>query len=373
MVPEIRTLARPVSGPLLAARGVVQRSDLLRAAFEHARRQGQTPEQLAGAITPELERVLDCPPEEAVQVAQYLADEYFQIGDAILVIDRATGLAIARLTEQDIWQPPDVPRESGGMARPLPRIRPDLEGALISYHFDRAKEQVNLAKVQQRFPGTLSLQDEGNTRLRVVTRGGRHDMTEDVRDRLPTLLGAVQGTPRAFLDHFDIRDEAPAGLTAFPMATAVARSQQSIADPLTFNLRYDLPMALGARIGTAWVREIAARVASMVKDRLTLHYQELQRRTFEPADFWVVSPDAFAAFMPFVDRMMPVLNTEPTGLIGKVGSIVVQPGSYRLNAREVFARWEIVATLDYTLYLDITRLMGLEVQDLPIEALAEII
>lgn len=373
MVPEIRTLARPVSGPLLAARGVVQRSDLLRAAFEQARRDGQTPDQLAGAITPELERVLDCPPEEAVQVAQYLADEYFQIGDSILVIDRATGLAIARLTEQDIWQPPDVPRESGGMARPLPRIRPDLEGALISYHFDRAKEQVTLAKVQERFPGTLALQDEGNPRLRVVTRGGRHDMTEGLKDRLPTLLGAVQGAPRAFLDHFDIREQAPEGLTAYPMATAVARSQQSIADPLTFNLRYDWTAALGARIGTAWVREIAARVASMATPRQTLSYNDLRQETVDPADFWVIPPDGFAAFMPFMKAMLPVINAEPTGLIGKVGCIVVRPGSHQLNAREVFARWEIVATMDYTLYLDTTKLLGLTVQDIPLEALAEII
>ena len=375
VVPEVRTLARPASGPLLAARGAVQRNPVLRAAFELARTEKHTPERLAGAITPELERVLEATPEEAVQVAQYLADEYFQIGDAVLVIDRMTGRALARFTDDDIWTPAPVPREGGGLAQPLPRLRPDIQGFLVSYYFDQAKDAQTLARVQERYPQTLALRDEGNPRLRAVTRAGRANMTDELRDMLPALLGAVQGAAKAFLDHFEIRDNPHLldGLTAYPMATAVARSQQSIADPLTFNLRHDWVASLAARIGTSWTRNIATRVASMAHPRQFLKAEDICREALEPADFWVVPPHAYTTFMPFTGGLLPVEDIEPTGLVGHVGIIVVSPSGYTVQAREVFSRYEVVATLDYTLYLDPSKLQGLLLPDMTVDAMAEIV
>lgn len=376
VAPEVRTLARPTSGPLLAARGVIQRNPAIRETFERARTEKMTPEQLAGLITPALEVELEADPSEIIPVAQYLADEFFQLGDAVLVIDRQTGRALARITEEDIWQPPDVPREGGTMATPLLRLRPDLQGFLVSHFFDQAKDARTIERVRERYPQTLALRDEGDPRLRAVTRTGRANMVDELRARLPTLLGTMRGASGGFLSHFRITDTAPTGgeFREIPPSRAVARSQQGIIDPLTFNLRHDRLMALGARIGTAWTREIAKRVAACAEPRNQfIRADDLCREVLEPADFWVVPPNAHTTFLPFCPDLLPVEGVEPSGLIGTVGHIVIGSEGYAVQGREYFGRWDVVATLDYTLYLDFSRLVGIHVTDISEEFLAEIV
>jgi hypothetical protein len=317
--------------------------------------------------------VLECTPEEAIQVAQYLADEYFQLGDAMLVINRVTGRAVARFTDHDIWTPAPVPREDGSMAQPLPRLRPDLEGFLVSHYFDQAKDVERLARVQARYPQTLALRDGGDPRLRVITRSGRASMIDDLRTSLPGLLDATKGAAKLFLDHFEVRDTPPKGFMQLPPSVAVARSQQSIGDPLTFSLRHDGLRALAARIGTSWVREIARRVASAAEPRKPINMADLNWKTLEYADFWILPPHAYSTFSPFTDGLLPVENVEPTGLLGHVGAIEIGPEGYSVQAREVFSRWEVEATLSYTLYVDPQQIVGLQVPDLPFEPPTEIV
>ena len=201
-------------------------------------------------------------------------------------------------------------------------------------------------------------------------------MTEELRDQLASILGAVRGSSKAFIDHFEVTDILPRdpALITVPRATAVSRSQQSVIDPLTFNLRHNRVSAHAARIGTAWVRHIAARVASMAQGREIIKTDDLCPEVTAPADFWIVPPHAHTTFMPFVSGLLPVEGVEPTGLIGKVGVIHISPTEgYSVQAREVFGRWEVTATLDYTLYLYADQLFGLVVPDIPIEVMAEIV
>ena len=372
IVPEVRTLAKPASGALLAARGEVQRNPAIQAAFQAARQEGQTPEQLAGTITPLLEQALEASPEDTMEAAQYLADEYFQIGAACLVIDRSTGRALARFTEDDVWVP-TVSREDGTMVQALPRLDPGLEGFLVMHHYEAARDAQLLAKVRDRYPQLRMELD--NPKLRTLTRSGRVTIIDEVRDRLPTLLGAVQGTARTFLDHFDIVGSPPPAAEdrhRLSRSTAYARSQQAITDPLTFNLQYDRVLALQARIGTAWVRELALKLSN-APSRRTIRFEDLCEETLEMADFWVIPPDLYTAFLPFVPNLLPVEGVEPMGLIGKVGTLVVYPEGYSIQAREVSARWEISAQLQYEMRVDVAKLYGLSVTDVPVEAIAEIV
>jgi hypothetical protein len=97
-----------------------------------------------------------------VEVAQYLADEYFQLGDAVLICDRTTGKAIARISDADMYQPPDQVRESGNLAKPLPRLNPNLEGFLVSYIFEQERDRQLRADILATLPGTEFLAEHGD-------------------------------------------------------------------------------------------------------------------------------------------------------------------------------------------------------------------
>ena len=101
-IPQVQTLARPVAASLLAARHEAQRNPVLQKLVCQARKEKWSATQLAEAITPELTARLEDTPEQIAQVAQYLADEYSQIGDALLIVSNVTGKAIARITDKDI-------------------------------------------------------------------------------------------------------------------------------------------------------------------------------------------------------------------------------------------------------------------------------
>lgn len=370
--PEVRTLACPAPGVLVAARGVVERNALIRAAFIRARQEKLGADWLARELAPELTRVLEASPVASMAAAMYLADEFTQLGDLMLVIDPGTGRAIASFTEADLWVPPPVPREGGVMAQPLPRLRPALEGFLISYLFDQARDSQLLARVQASYPGTTALCEDGDPRQRAITRAGRADMVGVLRDRLPTLLEAVQGASRTFLQHFELAARPPMGLTGLPQAVAVATSSQLVVDPLTFNLHHDLLRAQGARIGTQWVRQIAHQLATQgVPSRTVISRQDL---LLGPASFWVIPPDAYQTFASLsIQGILAVEGVLPTGLLGQVGIIVVDPSGYQVQAREVFGRWEIHAQMRYTLYFDSNAVFGLDIQDLPVQTFSEII
>src|SRR5262249_48618351 len=106
-LPPVTTLAKPKADQLVASRFIVQRSARAAAAFLENKDRGA--EAITEAIIPLLQEELEGSPAEVAEVARFLADEYVQIGDAVLVIDRETGRAIARITDEDMWQPPDVP------------------------------------------------------------------------------------------------------------------------------------------------------------------------------------------------------------------------------------------------------------------------
>ena len=393
LVPEVLTLARPTARSLVAARGVVQRDTSVRATFERARKEEWAPERLAGEITPELERVLDVEPEDAVEVAQYLADEFFQVRDAILLCDKDTGRAIARITEDDMYQPPDVRREtldgSIRMAKPLPRLNPNLEGFLVSYVFEEARDKQMLATIQGKLPQTQFLQEVGDIRLNRVTRAGRTMVAQSVRAELPDVLAGVQGAARAFLDLFP--PELPTGafeMSALPQQTASSKGRQRIVDQKAANLSFSWETALKARIGAGWVRDIASQLVNEARQQIHKDEQTitpldlLTPEHVEGRNLWVGNPATCLA----IQRVSPPGNrptilpcaTDYAGVVGlstlmPVGMFLVTPDSYSFSTREMHLFWEMFAEMKYTLFVNWSRVRYLEVTDIPAEGVAVVL
>jgi hypothetical protein len=381
--PEVRSLAKPEADPLIAARGVVHRSDTLKAAFQQARSERWTPEQLAGAITPELEQALDCQPEAAVEVAQYLADEFFQIGDAVLVIDRNTGKAIARATDADMYQPSPVRREDGHLAPQLPRLNPNLEGFLVSYIFEAERDAQVRDELAARLPRSVFLTPELDPRLRAVTRAGRAQIAENVRTALPDVLDAVQGSARAFLSCFDLVTEPPPNLDALPRQTATASGRQNIVDAKAMNPRFSWDALIRARTGAGWVREMAAHLVNQAQEhahpgrRSTVAFSLLDEEHIDGWPFWVGEPQTLRAIQqavpenaefPIIFPCLPA-HTEAVGIMPPLvgaGAIIVHPGTYAFSTREIHGRWEMQARMEYTLYVDWSRIRYLHVTDIPV-------
>lgn len=393
---EVQTLAKPSATPLIGARGVVHRSTTLQDTFKKAKAESWSPERLAGAITPELEQALDCEPEAAIEVAQYLADEYFQLGDAVLLCDRTTGRAIARISDNDFYQPPAIAREGGSLVHPPPRLNPNLEGFIVSYVFEEARDAQLRAEITARLPRTEFLTTDLDPRPRALTRAGRVGIAQDVREALPDVLATVQGSARTFLDCFDHVSEPPPSFDPLPRRSATARGRQNIVDRKAMNLRFSWEATIKARTGVGWVREMAAQVVNEARMRirpdlrLTVAHPLLTREHVQGCRFWFGDPATLRALqtIPAPAGMVPptwslftVLPCLPDfqGAVGinapwqRVGAVTVHPEGYDFQTREIHGRWEMNARMEYTLYIDWDRVRYIHVTDIPVEAVAEIL
>lgn len=393
--PEVKTLARPQAGPLIGARTVVQQDAGVRATFEKAKKEGWTPEKLAGAIIPTLEELLDCEPEAAIEAAQYLADEFAQLGNAVLLCDRTTGKAIARISDEDMYQPPPQRREgSNKLVVPLPRLNPNLQGFLVSYIFEKAKDREMVAAIQARLPQTDFLRTVGDARLDALTRVGRLRVADRVRGALPDILEAVQGASRAFLDLLYPVDSATDTRALvlcppLPRQQAEARGHQVILDSKAANLNFSWEATLRARIATGWVREIAAQVVNEARTctapehRTTISHPNLTLAHLEGVPLWVGDPATCNAIRrTFPPNMgVPIILPCTTPFSGHavglstllpLGCILVHPDTYSFETRELNGRWETLAQMEYTLFLDWSRVRYLTVTGLPVEGVAEI-
>ena len=344
--PEVRTLARPVAVNLLAARTEVQRNGDLQVAFVKAKAEGWTPEKLAETVQSVLAEKVEGSSEAIREVALYLADEYLQGEGGILLVSKETGRAIARITEEDIWQPSPVRREDGSLVTPLPRLRPDLEGFLVQWTFDRGREE-------QRFASLTPWQSQSPA-AKQITRGGRQALARQIEGSLDRLLADLTGSARDFLDFVRWTEtETPIeGYTQLARRTAFIRTRTPIADLKSFNLRFDVLGTQKAVLGTSLLKEMART--------LTLDYPDPQvcrTPSSEGVGFWVTARDTASPL-----RALVVDSDVTLGLLPEACVLVTHPDSYRLVSREVFDRWEVGVFMDYTLWVDWSRVRGYRVE-----------
>lgn len=357
---NVLSKANPTPGLLRLARVVVQRTPEVSALFTQAKEEGHTAEWLRDRLTPELEKFF--PGESVEEVATFLADEYLQIGDAILLISSETGRALARISDDDMYQPAAVPRESGNMAMPARRLRPDIEGFIVQWIFDRNQEREVVEKVLSRIPQTQLLRDEGDSRALFVTRDGRRLLTSQIQDSLPTLLESSTGIVRGFLGFFPLgRPENTSEYVRIPDLKVFATARQPLQDPSTRNLRQDVRGSVLASSSTGWIREIASTLLRVGVERpgfirVVLSLVEALRG--RETGLWIAPPNVARALQGLGVRALPVQTsredvaiylTEPAGFLE------VDPNAYWCRSREVHDRWTVETEMTASLWVDWRR------------------
>jgi hypothetical protein len=374
--PQIKTTARPNKTLLLAARHEVQRTAAVREVFRLAQEGKWSAAVLEDRLFIVLQNRLEGTSEEIGEVARYLADEHEQLGGGLMMISRETGQAIALLTEEDLWQPPPVERESGNVITPARRIRPDLEGALVHWEFTREREKQLLATATQRLHQTELQRQEGDPRLLPLTRKGRTTIVEAIEGHLPALLlNCQQPVLRRFLDLFRmaevpladtdaVRQVVDGALDPLLPCVGVAQSILPIPDPATFNLRYDHISTLLARTASQWGREIARGLAVEASLRNIPREVPLDEVSREPLQgVCIAEPDVVAALQQVDGALcvLPVSGAPTTCIQAQAGVILIDPASYVCRGREFHDRWEVVARFEYAVWIDWGKVASLRI------------
>lgn len=370
--PRVTSLAKPSVQNLLQARAEVQRDAATKQLFLDAKEQGHPTEWLVDQLASRLAGLWDGNLPEAQEAARYLADEFTQLGEGILIVSTETGKAIAKLDESDLYTPAPVPRESGNFAEPLPRIEPGMEAMIVSWGLEKSREERVEALLAQRANQTALLREEGDRRLWIATRKGRARMAGALADDHPkTLLERAGGTSGAFLKHFDLALDPPEGAEGGRTYRLEATMALRVQDPLTSNLQYDRLGSMRGVVAQSWIRELGkqlARDAVRVDHPVVWQSNKLTLEQIkQAAETWVASPEVMLRFFEVTPgkapTIMPVDGSATLGLKGKVGTIVV-PETCHVQNREVFGRWEVHASLEIQVFIDWSKTLPVDVQGL---------
>lgn len=375
-MPNIQSAANPAADWLLEARAVLNSNKELRERVHEARSAGTS------AVT-EMARAFDAAWggnrwDNAREAAEYLWDEQEQLGDGAYLVDTRTGRVALAVREEDIYQPAPVPREGGGMATPLPRIRPDLEAAVTCWFHDREREERVVAALVARARQTDLLREDGDPRLLVATRAGRRHIVNQLSTFDPkVLLRAAGGTSGTFLTHFELTtNEDSADLEGLTLieGEAFSRSVMGVQDQTTVNLRHNRAASLQGALVQGWIREIARRLGNAAHSRVKpreVHVRDLAKADLAAATFWVCPPEDLR-YLKKADlslALMPIASANLTGLQAAAGVLVV-PAEFSATSREMFDRWEAHSSVKFRLWIDWTkvvtlRLLGIEHQAVP--------
>jgi len=370
--PQVLSKATPDVGDLLQARADLNSDKALQGLFDDALEHDD--EWLVTNLTSGLLAKWEGHGGDgaAREAAQYLVDEYRQLGEGIHLVNTETGKVAITLTDADIIQPAPVPREGGGMATPLKQIRPDLAAFVTTWTFDRAHEQQVVDKLAARGHQTALLREEGDPRLLVATREGRKHIVASLAQFKPEdLLRALGGTSAVFLRHFELTDKELEGEVI--AGKVLSQTTMGIQDQTTVNLHHNRPATMRGALTQGWVREVARRLVSEAVERravLTVQPPELTRELLSVASFWIAPPEA----MVWVRRAYPQATVLPVDrlqhMVGltkaQVGSLSVPP-EFGLGSRELFGRWETKTELTFSMIVDwdavsVLGLDGLEYQ-----------
>lgn len=346
---EVKTLAKPTVNNLLVAREIVQSNPEVRALFISAREEQWTSERLGDAFMQHLTVIDD--PSERWEVALFLADEFFQIGDKPLLIQRSTGLAIRALTEDDLWQPPPVLREDGRMVeRPL-MVNPILVRDLIHFVVEQERENAIVEALRGKIVQTQFQREEGDPRLDILTREGRKNLLASMQETgipLPTggassdLLARLTGEPNSTWEHKKLN--------------LYGKVVLNLADMKATNLHYDFLGNSKASIGQSWVRMVAMEIGKAV-DRTKLSVGEALQRLHQ-ADF-LIGPGWANA------RLVLDTNVLVGLLPGTLGAFVLTPNTTRMTYLEVSDRIEVVGVAEAEIWLNLNQIQAFELTNSP--------
>lgn len=362
--PTVISKADPPSEWLLQARADLNRKTSLQGTLLQGKKDGVPNEVLADHLGSQINEGWQGGfAQEAYDAALYLLDEYDQLGQGMHLVSTETGRVLITLTDEDIWEPGMVPREGGGMAKALPRIRPDLEAAITTWTFDRSREQKIVEALASKGHQTALLKEEGDPRLLVATRQGRTQIVQGLVNHTPKkLLVACGGTSGAFLRYFYVQtrepevEHRPDKSIRFELAlegTLEAFSAMKISDQSTVNLHHNRAGTLRGVIAQGWVRELARRLSRLAfeatEDRLEpVSIEAVKLRK----GFWVVPPEAIAPLRGQGSEFLPVDRAHFMGMFAPKVGILVVPEVFGAETNEMFEKWTTSASLDFKLWVD---------------------
>lgn len=371
--PQIQTTANPRGEDLREARRMLNVGDI-RAFVEEAQAQNRDRDDIIAGVAQRLDVAWGGGQLAAAQeCAQYLFDEFRQLGEGLFVVSSETGRVVAVVTEDDFYQPAPVPREGGGMALPEKRLKPEIESALYCWVFDRGREHNLITALAARANQTAFLAENGDPRLLVATREGRRHIVSEFSKLDPgLLLRAAGGTGGRFLRFFDLTDHEPeerAGYVELKGA-AFSRTSMGVQDPLTTNLHHNRPASLQGALVQGWLREIAKKLSLAAPKGREVSQRALAKEHLEGITFWIAPPEALR-YLRKADPMVQVMPVEGAGVLGLrdgiLGTIQVEP-DFAASNREWFDRWETETQLTYRVWVNWGATLSLNLKDIEHEA-----
>lgn len=369
---DVLSKASPMPSVLRQARVVIQNTPAVQAIFTQARTEGWDATRLAEAVSEAFEPYFPGNHPEVTEAATFLADEFLQLGDAILVISAETGRPIARITDADIYQPAEVPRESGNMVSPGPRLRPELESFVTQWVFDRASEAKISVELSARLPQTQLLREDGDRRVLFSTRAGRQTIGVQIRDLLPKILPVYcGGTPRSLFNFLSI-GKPPSDFKGVSLGTCPNYGNASfpLVDGRARNARHDPLAASLATTATGWARGVALHLLLAAKDHpITEMTLDEVKKITKAVQLWVSSANISIA----LQRLDPSAAVLPLGsgddiVLGfdkPFGYLDIDEAGYESRTREVFGRWEVVSSFTSTLWVDWSKVRILALRQVP--------
>jgi hypothetical protein len=335
----VQSFADPTPDSLLLVRAVLQRQPELKALFLQFRSEGRAIDWLRDMLAPAVAaRVPELSFDNVVEACAYLADEYHQLGEGYFIVSQDTGRVAFVLTEEDLYDPGLLTRDSGIVGQALRRINPSLEAAIVSSYHDRGRETLVLERLRERAHQTTLLREDGDRRLRIATRAGRREMARELSEDDPwRLLQRASGTTGMFLRHFELTERYEGPLDCIE-GVACCRSVLGLQDMLTSNLAYDRLGVLRGSAPQAWIRDIARQLSNRARARntktLPITVDDLSDELLASRELWVVDPDVFELMRRARGRVVPVEGAEPLGFSGRVGYLVVS-NDFGVESREI--------------------------------------
>jgi hypothetical protein len=165
-----------------------------------------------------------------------------------------------------------------------------------------------------------------------------------------------------FLRHFPLVADLEEGKHPHKLeGAAVCHTSLSIQDMSTYNLAYDRLGVLKAIAPQAWLRAIAGDLSHDMGERhstdLPVSVSDLEDDDplLRGCELWVTDPDLVRYFRGSRTPVMPVEATLALGLRGVVGQLWLSPNIH-VETREMSDRWDVIATVAYTLLFDPTAI-----------------
>ena len=365
---EVLSSARPDSSLLKSIRLLIPDSEQVRQVFLDA----QAEPELDRSVKVDRQRLQSVlheiyPHDEIGEVAEYLADEFEQLGDGILLVSTDTGKAIAKISEDSLYQAGSIPRESGSLVERGWRIRPDVEAFLTYWAFENDREKRVRHQVLARLNQTELQREEGDRRTQVLSKVGRRDISQAVQDLIGSAFRNSAGKSLSLLSYFPVGGSMSEPCTPIKIILW-SRVRRMISDMLSTNPKYDHLTATLAAVTSSWTKSIVSTLLQEATSRETAGPAMTLDEALEDhgvGGMWFCEPNLARAMLDQGCRVFaaPGPSNLAIHLFRQSGYLELDDEKIGTNHREVHDRWTVESAAEVILhacwdYIDIVPVTG---------------